>query len=333
MGVHLSLPVPTSPTSTEQFARQAMLLMLLPKRASAAGPSSCPGRSPQAPARVLPVPVVVSMLRMQALPLTATASRPCGIWHRPVGELSRACWPGPLRNPGWPSPPASTVQLPAGWEAAGRGAPLCSALQACTSRACAAKQAEWLSAHLHPHPFAGRHVQLSRQRRLQMGSHHRLGILSVHSAAAAPPGCGLATPRFGHGIMHALRGRPGRHQQGSGRTVSWLHCIINSEVMEPASVAILCLCRGFHTTSAAAPSVQLVPAARAALPPSPPPAAAAAAALAHHPEPWTVYGVSTLALAAPPCPLEAGGAAAWAFRLQASTASKRAQSLGMAGYK
>ena len=164
----------------------------------------------------------------------------------------------------------SPVACRMGGSRARSSALLCSALQAGTSRACAAKQAEWLAAHLHPHPFAGRHVQLSRQQRLQMGSHHRLGILSVHSAAAAPPGCGLATPRFGHGRMHALRGRPGRHQQGSGRTESWLHCIINSEVMEPASVAILCLCRGFHTTSAAAPSVQLVPAARAALPPPPP---------------------------------------------------------------
>ena len=37
---HLSLPVETSPTSTEQLGRQAMLLMPEPKRASPAAPSS-----------------------------------------------------------------------------------------------------------------------------------------------------------------------------------------------------------------------------------------------------------------------------------------------------
>lgn len=95
---HLSRPFDASPTSTEQLSRQTKLRMPAPKSASLPGPSLQPGRSPQAPARVLTLPPL-STSRMQALWESATTSMPLppGSAHAAVGRLKRASWPGPSR--------------------------------------------------------------------------------------------------------------------------------------------------------------------------------------------------------------------------------------------
>lgn len=173
------------------------------------------------------------MLRMQALPLSATASRPCGIWQRPVGELSRACCPAPLPKPGWPTPPASTVQPPAGLAVGQRGAEFLPQL-ACRRRADASQSGCSLRS---PAP-----TSICRMTWADVSAAKTAGGGEAYGRELIRSRTDQIEPSAARGNTRSRPWRDGssRRAGGSVRTVFWLQRIVDRNMVEPATAIMLC---------------------------------------------------------------------------------------------